>query len=159
MVDPSDEVALGEIAREAVELIEGRIRERGADVRIEAGMPTVMGDRQRLREVFQNLVENAVKFMGTQALPQVRVGARVEEADVICFVRDNGAGIAPEYHDNVFGLFNQLDPEIPGTGIGLALVRRIVEAHGGRIWVESDGQDRGSTFYFSLPAASEAGAS
>ena len=70
---------------------------------------------------------------------------------MVCTVRDNGMGIDPRYHDKVFGLFERLDPSIDGTGIGLALVKRIVEVHGGRIWVESEGEGRGSTFCFTLP--------
>ncbi len=70
----------------------------------------------------------------------------------VLFVRDNGAGIAPEYHEKVFGLFERLDPGASdGTGIGLALVKRIVEVHGGRVWVESEGIGHGSTFCFTLP--------
>lgn len=68
-------------------------------------------------------------------------------------MRDNGRGIEPAYHQQVFGLFNQLDPGIHGTGLGLALVRRIIKFHGGRVWVESEGRDRGSTFSFSLPGS------
>ena len=113
-------------------------------------MPVVYGDRVRLLEVYQNLIDNAVKFMGRQPEPCIEVGVRQHEGEVVCFVRDNGIGINPTYHENVFGLFNQLDPEGGGTGIGLALVRRIVEVHGGRIWVESDGEGRGSTFFFTL---------
>ncbi len=72
-------------------------------------------------------------------------------------MRDNGAGIDPRYLEKVFGLFERLDPEVPGTGVGLALVKRIVEVHGGRSWVESQGAGRGCTFYFTLPAAATAG--
>ena len=68
-------------------------------------------------------------------------------------MRDNGVGIDPRYHDRVFGLFERLDPRVEGTGVGLALVKRIVEVHGGRVWVESEGAGQGSTFCFTLPAA------
>ena len=70
---------------------------------------------------------------------------------MVCFVRDNGIGIEPQYHERIFDLFERLDWDSEGTGIGLALVKRIVEAQGGRVWVESEGLGRGSTFYFSLP--------
>ena len=79
------------------------------------------------------------------------MGARRADDDWICFVRDNGMGIKPEYQEKVFGLFERLDPRIDGTGVGLALVKRIVEVHGGRVWVESRGEGHGADFYFRLP--------
>jgi len=81
-------------------------------------------------------------------------GAGGEGEGPVFFVRDNGIGIAPQYHDKVFGLFDKLDPHSEGTGVGLALVKRIVEVHGGRIWVESDGRGTGTTFCFTLPGRS-----
>ena len=101
--------------------------------------------------MLQNLLDNAVKFMGDQTEPRIDMGVREEGKEVVCYVRDNGIGIDPLYHDKVFGLFERLDAAGEGTGIGLALVKRIGEVHGGRIWVESEGQRRGSTFCFSLP--------
>ncbi len=83
------------------------------------------------------------------------IGAERENGQVQCFVRDNGLDIAPEYHDRVFDLFDRLDTKVDGTGVGLALVKRIVEVHGGRIWIESAGVGRGSTFRFTLPATDE----
>jgi signal transduction histidine kinase len=109
-------------------------------------MPAVFGDRPRLVEVVQNLLENAAKFMGDQQNPKIEIGQDGDENGVpVFFVRDNGVGIAPEFHDRIFGLFNKLDPQIEGVGIGLALVKRIIELHGGRIWVESEA-GRGATF-------------
>ena len=129
----------------------GRIAERGVEVHIAPEMPVVHVDRGRLLEVLQNLVDNAVKYMGQQPAPRVEIGAAVNDEAVVCSVRDNGIGIAPRHHEKIFGLFEQLDPQEEGTGIGLALVRRIVEVHGGRIWVESEGEGHGSTFLFTLP--------
>jgi signal transduction histidine kinase len=94
--------------------------------------------------------------MGEQAHPRVEVGARPGDGTPVFFVRDNGRGIEPRYHEKVFGLFDRLDPQDEGTGIGLALVKRIVELHGGRVWVESDGPGRGATFCFTLPQAEPA---
>jgi len=102
--------------------------------------------------VVQNLVDNAVRFMGDQSQPRVEIGARQEQDDAVFYVRDNGIGIEPQYHDKVFGLFEKLDPASEGTGVGLALVKRIIETHEGKIWVESEGAGRGSTFYFTFPA-------
>jgi signal transduction histidine kinase len=104
-------------------------------------------------EVLQNLLDNAAKYMGDQPDPRIEIGQRGEDAErgqLIFFVKDNGIGIAPEYHERIFGLFNKLDPKSEGTGIGLALVKRIVEVHGGRVWVESE-LGKGSTFFFTLP--------
>ena len=114
-------------------------------------MPTIYGDRTRLVEIFQNLIENTVKFMGEQPDPRVEIDADVHDTEVVCSVKDNGMGIDPTYHDKIFGLFERLNPDIDGTGIGLALVKRIVEVHGGRVWVESEAGGHGSTFSFSLP--------
>ena len=116
-------------------------------------MPVVLGDRVRLLQVYQNLIGNAVKFMGDQAAPRVEIGLRQDGTETVFFVRDNGRGIDPEYHDKIFGLFERLNAQVPGTGIGLQLVKRIVEVHGGRVWVESEGQGKGSTFCFTLPLA------
>jgi signal transduction histidine kinase len=101
-------------------------------------------------EVVQNLVDNACKFIGEQPQPHIEIGARQDEAEMVFYVRDNGIGIEPQYHYKIFGLFEKLDPTSDGTGVGLALVKRIVETHGGRIWVESEGIGQGSTFCFTL---------
>jgi len=100
-------------------------------------------------EVLQNLIVNAVKFMGDQMQPLIEIGFRSFEDRGVFFVKDNGIGIASEFHDRIFGLFNKLDPFSEGTGIGLALVKRIIEVHGGKIWVESE-LGKGSTFFFTL---------
>ena len=140
-----------ELAREAVELVQGRILERGIEVHIDPNMPTVFGDRQRLLEVLQNLVDNAAKFMINQANPRIEIGQQGEEdGKPIFFVKDNGIGIEPQHHERVFGLFNKLDPNTEGTGVGLAIVKRIIEVHGGRIWIENN-VDEGITFFFTLP--------
>ena len=120
-------------------------------VEVEKELPSVNGDRQRLVEVLQNLIDNAAKFMGEQPIPIIQIGARKDQGQQVFFVKDNGIGINPSYHDRVFGLFDKLDPRSEGTGVGLALAKRIVEVHGGRIWVESQGKDKGSMFCFTLP--------
>ena len=119
---------------------------------IQAGLPTVCGDRVRILEVIQNLLDNAAKFMGDQPNPRIEIGARGEGDDAVFFVRDNGLGIDPRHHERIFGLFDKLDSAGEGTGVGLALVKRIVELHGGRIWVESEGAGKGAVFCFTLPA-------
>ena len=150
VVHPLTEIPLSALAHEAVTLVAGQIAARGVQVHIAPDLPVVVGDRPRLLEVLQNLVDNAVKFMGTQPTPQIEIGCRPEEKKTVYYVQDNGVGIDPQYHEKVFGLFERLEPESDGTGIGLALVKRIIEVHGGRIWVESAGQGCGSTFCFTL---------
>jgi len=115
-------------------------------------LPIVVGDRAQLAQLFQNLVGNAVKFRG-EAPPQVHVSAQHNGAGWRFSVRDNGIGIDPKYADRLFVLFQRLHPQeqYAGTGIGLAICKKIVERHGGRIWVES-APEQGATFYFTLPA-------
>lgn len=154
LMNPPEEVSFEEIVREALELVEGRLKSRQVRVEVEADLPSVCGDRSRLVEVVQNLVDNAVKFMGDQAEPLIEIGA-IRSYNPAFFVRDNGVGIDPEQHERVFGLFSKLDARTEGTGIGLALVRRIVEVHGGKVWVESEGAGNGSTFYFTFANCQE----
>ena len=152
-MNPPENLDLSELVSEAIERVSIQIEDKGIDLRIAPDLPAVRGDPGRLLEVFQNLVDNAAKFMGDQESPRIEIGARRDNGEVYCFVRDNGVGIKPEYHDRVFDLFERLDTRVAGTGVGLALVKRIVEVHGGRIWVESDGEGLGSTFHFTLPTA------
>ena len=154
-----EEVPFGELAREAVELVRGEIDARGATVEIANDLPSVCVDRPRLLEVLQNLVENAVKFAGAQPQPRVEIGWRTDGGERVFYVRDNGAGIDAAHRERVFALFEKLDPQVEGTGVGLALVRRIVEAHGGRAWAESAGEGLGSTFCFTLAAGGPPSAS
>ncbi len=151
LVGPTEVLSVAQLASEAVTTVTGRQNRIGAEIHLAPDLPEVAGDRVRLREVFENLLDNALKFMGDQPAPRVEVGARpAVDGQAVLTVRDNGIGIQPRYHDKIFGLFDRLDPAVEGTGIGLALVRRIVETHGGRIWVESDGGN-GSCFCFTLP--------
>jgi signal transduction histidine kinase len=152
LMNPPEPTPFEAIAREALDLVRGRIDARGVQVVIAPDLPTIQGDRARLVEVVQNLVDNACKFMGDQPAPRIEIGQRGtdDQGKPILCVRDNGVGIAPEYHARVFGLFDKLDAQTEGTGVGLALVKRIVEMHGGKIWVESE-PGKGSTFNFTIP--------
>jgi signal transduction histidine kinase len=150
LMNTPESVPFDEIVREAVDVVHGQLDSRGVTVQTQPNLPIVHGDRQRLIEVLQNLLDNAAKYMGSQKNPLIVIGQQEEEnGNPIYFVKDNGIGIAPEYHERIFGLFNKLDATTEGTGIGLALVKRIIEVHGGRIWVESE-RGQGSTFYFTL---------
>lgn len=151
---PSEKVALGELVRDASEELAGAMAERGIRLVVAKDLPAVRGDRGRLLEVVRQLLDNAVRYMGDPAAPKIEVGVRQEAGEKVFYVRDNGRGIDARYHEKVFGLFERLDPErSEGTGVGLALVKRIVEVHGGRIWVESEGAGRGSTFCLALPGS------
>ena len=143
-VDPSTALA-GAITR-----LELSIAETGAEIYI-GPMPVVRTDLSQLAQVFQNLVGNALTFRSSDP-PRIRVEA-VKVGDAIRFsVSDNGIGIAPEYHDRIFPMFQRLHPRdrYPGSGIGLAIVQRIVARHGGRVWLESV-ESEGSTFFFTIP--------
>lgn len=124
---------------------------RNIEVIIDQNMPNLLCDPGRMLEVYQNLIQNAIKFMGSQKSPRIEIGAQIKQGMLHCFVRDNGVGIDPQYQHRIFDLFDRLDQKVEGTGIGLALVKRIIEVHGGKIWVESEGDNRGSTFWFTLP--------
>ena len=156
-VNLPEAVPLDELVSEAVDRVAGQIGERRAEVKVLPDPPVLVGDRARLVELFQNLIENAVKYMGDQAAPRIEIGSRpggpASTARDVCFVRDNGIGIEPRYHGKIFEIFQRLDAGTEGAGVGLALVKRIVEIHGGSIWVESQGAGHGSTFCFTLGEA------
>ena len=151
ILNPPTDVAMIKVAADVVELLSGSIKQRGARVTVQPQLPHVNGDPQRLQTVLQNLVENALKFSQPGASAVIEIGFQVAGAEKYFFVRDEGMGIEPRHQETVFGLFNKLDARSEGTGIGLALVRRIVEFHGGRIWVESAGTHQGTIFCFTLP--------
>lgn len=154
--DSFEDIPFEDIVHEALELTHGRLTERNITVQTQPGLPIVHGNRRRLIEVVQNLLDNAAKYMGPQPAPRIVIGFNGGDASdrSVFFVRDNGIGIAPEYHDRIFRLFDKLDSASEGTAIGLALVKRIVEFHGGRIWVESE-PGKGSVFYFTLKKQQE----
>jgi signal transduction histidine kinase len=124
---------------------------RQAEIKVQKDLPLVYCDRTRLVEVVQNLIDNSTKYSTADSSPCIEIGSLEDpQGQTVIFVRDNGIGIAPQFHDRIFGLFNKLDTHTEGTGIGLALVKRIIEVHGGKIWVESE-LGKGATFYFTLP--------
>lgn len=152
---PSEEIESEQLVQEALQKLDGLIRAKKITVKLSSTLPRVYGDRIRLREVFENLIENAAQYMSDREHPLIEISTRWQEDQQIIFVRDNGQGIDPRYHNRIFELFEKLDPNTQGPGIGLALTKRIIEVHGGRIWVESSGEGQGSTFCFILPEKDE----
>jgi signal transduction histidine kinase len=148
--NPPVTAPLQEIVREALDLVAGQIAQRNVQVEVTREPIWLYGDRPRLVEVFENLVDNAVKFLGDQASPRVEIGMEPGDGGPVLFVRDNGKGIDPRHQSKLFGLFEKLDASQPGSGMGLAMVRRIVEIHGGKIWLQSNGLGHGTTVRFTL---------
>jgi len=151
LVNPPEEFALGTLVDEVLDQLAGPIADGKVTVEIDSDLPTVFADRIGMFQVMQNLIENGVKFTGDEKGPQIKIGTRDEEGEQVIYVRDNGIGIDPQFEERIFDLFQQLKPSPEGSGVGLTLVKRIIELHGGRIWVESEGVGKGAAFCFTLP--------
>jgi len=136
IVNPPDAVSFEEVAREARNQLVELIRAKGVKVEVASDLPSVYVDHMRIAEVLVNLIENSIKYMGDQTHPEIEIGYR--QSDGAFFVRDNGIGIDPSQHHKVFELFYKIDGKSEGTGAGLAIVKRIIEVHGGHIWIESE---------------------
>lgn len=151
--NPFHPVNLRKVIDSALASLEGVIRETQTEVAC-GDLPVVLGDRGQLTQLLQNLIENAIKYRG-QEPPRVEVSAKPYGDQWLIMVRDNGIGIAPEHYERIFEIFRRLHSQqaYPGNGIGLALCRRVVERHSGRIWVESE-PGKGSVFQFTLPKSS-----
>jgi PAS domain S-box-containing protein len=152
IINQPENIPFGEIVNEAVDRVRGVLDEHDVILEIQRDLPAVYGDRIRLVEVVQNLLENAVKYSKSNVRPRIEIGMSGpdEHGFPVFHVRDNGIGIEAQYHEHIFGLFNKLDMHTPGSGVGLSLVKRIIEVHNGRIWVESE-KGKGAAFHFSLP--------
>ncbi len=150
MANPPEEVSFGTIVEGALELVAAQIKTSGVDVSQVKDFPTVHVDWERIEELLVNLIGNSIKYMGDQSCPKIEIGCRVEDGETIFFAEDNGMGIDPSLNKQVFELFYQVDKSSKGTGAGLAIGKRIVEAHGGRIWMESE-KGKGCTICFTLP--------
>ena len=144
-------VDLNQVLNEVVSGLAAVIQESDATITND-DLPTVAGIKSQLLQLFQNLVSNAIKFRKPGTNPLVHISAKKWYREWIFSVRDNGIGIEPEYYDRIFQIFQRLHTrtEYPGTGIGLALCKKVVEGHNGRIWVESK-PGEGTTFYFAVP--------
>jgi signal transduction histidine kinase len=155
IIHPPVELDLREVVEEALATLSGKIAASGARIELGSEWPVCAVDRRRMVEVFQNLVENAIKFTPEGERPRVEITATLEDGDVVVRVRDHGIGLEGDQHERIFDLFERLHSGDEGTGIGLALVRRIIEAHRGSVSVESDGVGQGSTFVLSWPRRAE----
>jgi len=146
----AEKVDMEDVVNRAATNLALSVRESGACLSVES-LPTVLADETQLIQLLQNLISNAIKFRGDEA-PRIRIAAERLEDDWVFSVADNGVGIPPKHLDSVFEIFRRLhaNSQVPGAGIGLATCKRIVERHGGRIWVESEAA-AGSTFKFALP--------
>ena len=145
------EVNMEGLAREVFEELKGAAAGRDLAVEIKP-LPPTSGDHAMLRQVWVNLLANAIKFTGHTPAAALQIGSYVEGKESIYFVKDNGAGFNMQYAEKLFGMFQRLhgDAEFEGTGIGLAIVKLIITRHGGRVWAEGK-VDEGATFYFALP--------
>jgi len=144
---------LGALARQVFDSLSADCAGRRIELTL-ADLPPCAGDIALLRQVFANLLSNALKFTRQRDPACIEIGGRVEQGVLTCFVKDNGAGFDMKYADKLFGVFQRLHraEEFEGTGVGLSIVKRIIERHGGRIWVEA-APDQGATFSFTLPMA------
>ena len=150
VINPSLHFSLTDVAKEAVELLDALVKEYKVKINISDNMPIIFADKIRIREVFQNLIENAVKFREKDRQLEINIGCKKSNEKCVYYIKDNGIGVEKEYLSKIFGLFDKLDPNSEGTGIGLAIVKRIIELHGGKIWAESEGSGLGMSFYFTL---------
>jgi PAS domain S-box-containing protein len=151
IINSPEEFDLVQLTYTTLEALDSQLRAKNISVHVSPHLPTLYGDHIRIGEVMENLITNAAKYMTGQSDPLIEIGTRIENGEQIIYVKDNGIGIEAQYLQKIFGLFDKLDPTSEGTGIGLALIKRIVEVHGGRIWAESDGPGKGSTFCFTIP--------
>jgi signal transduction histidine kinase len=147
-------INLTELVREVVSSHAQELASTKISVGVQEDMPVIVGDKHRLHQVLDNLLVNAIKYGSGADRPLIEIGGRQENEEMRVFVKDNGKGIAPEYHKRVFDLFHCLESNKGGTGVGLAIVKKIVEVHGGRAWVEST-PGAGATFWLSFPAKKE----
>jgi len=148
----STEIDMTALARGVAAELAGEPAGRSVEI-VVGNLPGVVGDEAMLRQVWANLISNAIKFSAPRAAPRIDIGGEARDGERVFHVRDNGVGFDMTYAEKLFGVFNRLHrtDEFPGVGVGLALTRRIVTRHGGRIWADSrDGE--GATFHFALPA-------
>ena len=151
LTEKRSKVELAPLIADVLEELRFSIRERKAEIIVEPGLPQIVGVDTHLRIVFRNLIANALKF-SDKPIPRIEIGSRSTAETATVFVRDNGIGIEPAHFEKIFLIFQRLHrkDEFEGVGAGLTIVRKIIESHGGKIWVEST-PGEGATFVFSIP--------
>jgi len=154
VVNPPEDVPFGKIVEEVLDDESVSIKSKNVEISVADDFPVVRVDWMRIEEVLTNLIENSMNYMGCEAHPRIEIGNRCDDGETIFFVKDNGIGIDKSQHEKVFRLFHKVDTRSKGTGAGLAIVERIIEVHGGRVWVESE-KGIGCTICFTLPSPLE----
>jgi light-regulated signal transduction histidine kinase (bacteriophytochrome) len=149
------EVDLTALARQIFNELAEHAPKRRLKLRL-TPLPPAHADPSLLRQVLINLLDNAIKYTRLRKVGEIQIGGAVQGSENVYYIKDNGAGFDMQYADKLFGVFQRLhsDEEFEGTGVGLALVQRIIRRHGGRVWAEAK-VDEGATFFFTLPVHSE----
>ncbi len=149
----SESVDAGELIEAIASDLQQDLEAQGVALHTQPGMPKLHVNKTQMSRVFQNLLTNALKYGCTSPKPKITVGWETAEREVRFSVTDNGPGIAPEFHEKAFGLFQRLDTKKEGTGVGLAIVKRTMDIYGGRVWIESE-PGHGTTFWVAMPKTS-----
>jgi signal transduction histidine kinase len=144
------------VVSEVLELLNQDREKKGVRIEVSSDLPRLACQRIHVKQILENLIGNAIKYTGTQHPPLVEIGWQAQDGEVVFFVRDNGRGIDPAMAERIFLPFQRLAVEETGAGIGLSIVKTVLEHYGGTIWVESK-PGHGATFYFTLPVLAEKG--
>jgi light-regulated signal transduction histidine kinase (bacteriophytochrome) len=153
VVNTPQRFSLSELCEEVKNMLQELVTRNDIEIEIAPDMPEVFADKTQISDAMQKILENAIKFCQEDVKPKISFNAEIQGNRVQCRVKDNGIGIDSRYLDRIFGLFEQLNQGIDGTGVGLALVKRIIESHDGEVWAESDGDGEGASIYFTLDAS------
>lgn len=152
VVNAPEMTDINEVVKSAVADLQYQADEKNVEIHCPDDFPTVMCDQDRILQVFTNLISNAIKYIGDNTSPKIEIGHQETEDHYVFFVKDNGIGIDPAYHQKIFELFHSLKEvkDVEGTGVGLTIVKRIIDNHRGKVWVDSE-KGKGATFFFSIP--------
>jgi light-regulated signal transduction histidine kinase (bacteriophytochrome) len=153
VVNTPQRFSLNQLCEELKNTIQELVARNEIEIEIAPDMPEVFADKTQISDAMRKILENAIKFCQEDVKPKISFNAEIQGNRVQCRVKDNGIGIDSRYLDRIFGLFEQLNQDIDGTGVGLALVKRIIESHDGEVWAESDGNGEGASIYFTLDAS------